>query len=71
LISSALPSLEFAPDEENMPLDLTDAFIRSLEFLMLAQAQECVWQKAVMGKIYPWCMFIGTYTTTQIVSRTD
>lgn len=32
-----------------MPLDLTDAFLGSLENLMLAQAQEGVWQRAVVG----------------------
>lgn len=52
LLSSALPSLEFAPDDEDIPLDLTEAFVKSLEFLMLAQAQECAWQKAVVGKTY-------------------
>jgi len=31
-----------------MPADLTEAFVASLELLMLAQAQECVWQRAVM-----------------------
>lgn len=30
--------------------ELTESFLHSLEYLMLAQAQECVWQKAVMGK---------------------
>ena len=33
-----------------MPDDLTEAFVTSLELLMLAQAQECVWQKAVLGQ---------------------
>ena len=33
-----------------MPDDLTEAFVTSLELLMLAQAQECVWQKAVLGR---------------------
>ena len=49
LLSSALPNLEFAPDDEDIPLDLTNNFVESLELLMLAQAQECVWQKAAMG----------------------
>ena len=53
LLSSALPNLEFAADGEDIPLDLTVAFVKSLEFLMLAQAQECVWQKAIVGQIYP------------------
>jgi programmed cell death 6-interacting protein len=48
--SSALPSLEFVPGDEDIPLDLTESFVKSLELLMLAQAQECVWQKAVMGR---------------------
>lgn len=52
LLSSALPNLEFAPDDEDIPLDLTEAFVKSLEFLMLAQAQECAWQKAVVGKTF-------------------
>jgi programmed cell death 6-interacting protein len=51
LSSCALSSLQFAQDDENIPLDLTESFVKSLEFLMLAQAQECVWQKAVMGQI--------------------
>ena len=49
-LSSVLPSLEFAPGDEDIPLDLTKFFVKSLELLMLAQAQECVWQKAVMGR---------------------
>ncbi|KAH9058360.1 pH-response regulator [Lactarius vividus] len=38
-----------AADEE-LPLDLSEAFLGSMESLMLAQAQECVWQWAVMGR---------------------
>ena len=34
---------------EDVPADLCAPFIRCLEQLMLAQAQECVWQRAVMG----------------------
>ncbi|OCH95381.1 BRO1-domain-containing protein [Obba rivulosa] len=33
---------------EIVPLEFEEAFLTSLECLMLAQAQECVWQKAVM-----------------------
>jgi programmed cell death 6-interacting protein len=50
LISSGIPKLRFSPDEEERPLDLTEPFAKSLEWLMLAQAQECVWQRAVMGE---------------------
>jgi programmed cell death 6-interacting protein len=38
-------------DEDGLPLDLSEAFLSAVESLMLAQAQECVWQWAVMGKI--------------------
>lgn len=34
-----------------MPLELGEAFVGHLEALMLAQAQECAWQRAVMGKL--------------------
>lgn len=35
---------------EDVPLELSEAFVGHLESLMLAQAQECVWQRAVMGE---------------------
>lgn len=47
LSSSALPKLRFPADTEEIPTDLTEPFVRSLENLMLAQAQECAWQRAV------------------------
>ena len=50
LISSGVPRLRFSLDDEERPLDLTEPFAKSLEWLMLAQAQECVWQRAVMGE---------------------
>lgn len=37
------------PDDE--PTELSEPFVKSLEYLMLAQAQECVWQRAVMGML--------------------
>ncbi|KAG9315304.1 putative pH-response regulator protein [Chiua virens] len=48
LRTSALPKLLIPPDADETPLDLTPSFVHSLEFLMLAQAQECAWQRAVM-----------------------
>ncbi|KAH7927929.1 pH-response regulator [Leucogyrophana mollusca] len=48
LISSGLPKLTLPPDCEDKPLDLTETCVKSLEWLMLAQAQECVWQRAVI-----------------------
>ncbi|KAG2128141.1 BRO1-like domain-containing protein [Suillus cothurnatus] len=47
LSESALPKLGPFVDSENTPSDLTADFVKSLEWLMLAQAQECVWQRAV------------------------
>ncbi|KAF9267708.1 BRO1-domain-containing protein [Marasmius fiardii PR-910] len=43
---SVLPKLTFSPDDEQHPLDLSAPFVQGLEWLMLAQAQECFWQKA-------------------------
>ncbi|KAI0266621.1 BRO1-domain-containing protein [Russula aff. rugulosa BPL654] len=34
-------------DEDGLPPDLSEAFLSAVESLMLAQAQECVWQWAV------------------------
>ncbi|KAL4062196.1 BRO1-like domain-containing protein [Scleroderma citrinum] len=48
LDSSALPKLQFPADIDEIPTDLTEPFVRSLESLMLAQAQECAWQRAVV-----------------------
>lgn len=48
LSTSALPKLGPLVDSENTPSDLTQDFVKSLEWLMLAQAQECVWQRAVV-----------------------
>ncbi|KAG1750758.1 ALIX V-shaped domain binding to HIV-domain-containing protein [Suillus lakei] len=47
LSTSAVPKLGPFVDSENTPSDLTGDFVKSLEWLMLAQAQECVWQRVV------------------------
>ncbi|KAF8206432.1 BRO1-like domain-containing protein [Mycena galopus ATCC 62051] len=49
LRTSVLPKLVFAPDEEDIPLDLGVSFVNGLEWLMLAQAQECWWQNAKLS----------------------
>ncbi|KAH8118025.1 BRO1-domain-containing protein [Phellopilus nigrolimitatus] len=49
LISSALPTLSRSLDDSTRIDELSESFLRSLEFLMLAQAQECAWQRAVMA----------------------
>ncbi|KAF5377377.1 hypothetical protein D9757_008033 [Collybiopsis confluens] len=41
-----LPTFLFPPSEEDCPIDLSSPFIHVLEYLTLAQAQECFWQKA-------------------------
>ncbi|KAF9223431.1 BRO1-domain-containing protein [Gyrodon lividus] len=47
LHTSALPKLQIPTEVDESPSDLTGPFIQSLEWLMLAQAQECAWQRAV------------------------
>ncbi|KAG5221786.1 pH-response regulator protein [Salix suchowensis] len=48
MITKALPSLRFLPDDE-VPADLSEDFLKSLEHLMKAQAEECGWQNAKLG----------------------
>ncbi|KAF9468112.1 BRO1-like domain-containing protein [Collybia nuda] len=50
LKSSAIPKLVFSPEDDEIPLDLSDAFVQGLEWLMLAQAQECSWQMAKLNQ---------------------
>ncbi|TFK40326.1 BRO1-like domain-containing protein [Crucibulum laeve] len=50
LHSSALPKLVYSPEDEEIPLDLSESFIKGLEWLMLAQAQECSWQLAKINQ---------------------
>ncbi|KAJ7773226.1 BRO1-like domain-containing protein [Mycena metata] len=51
LRSSVLPKLVFPPDLDanEVPLDLSAAFVYGMEWLMLAQAQECWWQNAKLS----------------------
>ncbi|KAF7374896.1 pH-response regulator protein palA/RIM20 [Mycena sanguinolenta] len=49
LRTSVVPKLMFASDEEEIPLDLAVSFVHGLEWLMLAQAQECWWQNAKLN----------------------
>ncbi|KAK7454668.1 pH-response regulator protein palA/rim20 [Stygiomarasmius scandens] len=46
LRTTVLPKLVFCPGDEQKPIDLSIPFVHSLEWLMLAQAQECGWQKS-------------------------
>ncbi|KAH8092591.1 pH-response regulator [Cristinia sonorae] len=48
LSTTATPKLRASITTEAMPLELSEPFVDHLEALMLAQAQECVWQRAVM-----------------------
>ncbi|HEV7736135.1 MAG TPA: hypothetical protein VGO47_02030, partial [Chlamydiales bacterium] len=50
LISTALPSFEASLSSNTcLPFDLSSSFLKALQFLMLAQAQECFWQSAANG----------------------
>ncbi|KAI0077917.1 pH-response regulator [Panus rudis PR-1116 ss-1] len=44
----AVPALRASLPQADYPRDLSEPVIRHFEFLMLAQAQECVWQRAKM-----------------------
>ncbi|EEB88153.1 hypothetical protein MPER_14171, partial [Moniliophthora perniciosa FA553] len=46
LRTEVLPKLIFSPEDEERPLDLSVPFVHALEWFLLAQAQECYWQKA-------------------------
>ncbi|KIM39855.1 hypothetical protein M413DRAFT_19615 [Hebeloma cylindrosporum] len=50
LRSSVLPKLVYSPDDDLLPLDLSNDFVKALEWLMLAQAQECSWQLAKLSQ---------------------
>ena len=47
--ASVIPQLGTTVATGDAPLEFTKPVSLGLEFLMLAQAQECVWQRAVMG----------------------
>ncbi|KAJ3887741.1 BRO1-like domain-containing protein [Lentinula edodes] len=51
LQTSILPHFSIPPDQEHPPLDLSQSFVHALEFLNLAQAQECFWQKAKLDNL--------------------
>ncbi|KAI0264511.1 BRO1-domain-containing protein [Gloeopeniophorella convolvens] len=51
LKASAVPKLRVTlSKEDELPLDLSEAFLSAMEFFVLAQAQECAWQRAVIGR---------------------
>jgi programmed cell death 6-interacting protein len=52
LQTSVLPKLVLSPNNEEISSDLSEAFVKGVEFLMLAQAQECSWQLAKLGALY-------------------
>ncbi|TDL25855.1 pH-response regulator [Rickenella mellea] len=50
LINNVIPVLAESLPNRQPPVDLSIPFLRGLEYLMLAQAQECAWQRAVMDQ---------------------
>ncbi|KAH9481355.1 pH-response regulator protein palA/RIM20 [Psilocybe cubensis] len=50
LHSVVLPKLTYSPSDEEIALDLSTDFVKGLEWLMLAQAQECSWQMAKLNQ---------------------
>jgi programmed cell death 6-interacting protein len=51
LASDVLPQLVNSLGEQDVPSDLSGSFLKSLEWLMLAQAQECAWQLVKMSML--------------------
>ncbi|KAI0049741.1 pH-response regulator [Auriscalpium vulgare] len=47
---SPLSKFQVSLVDETIPSDLSEPFVKSFEWLMLAQAQECAWQLAVLGQ---------------------
>ena len=69
LISDAAPKFRASVPQSEVLLEFTEPFLASLEATMLAQAQEGVWQRAVMGQylLYskaPWPTSSQTITGT-------
>jgi programmed cell death 6-interacting protein len=60
LISTGLPQFRRSLQNSNtdMPIDFDEMFLKSLQYLLLAQAQECAWQKAMMG-LYYYLVFVS------------
>ncbi|KAF8183916.1 ALIX V-shaped domain binding to HIV-domain-containing protein [Pholiota molesta] len=50
LRSTVIPKMTVPTEEEEVPYDLSIEFIKGLEWLMLAQAQECSWQLAKLSQ---------------------
>lgn len=67
MAASVIPKLTLVPDDDEIPLDLTQAFVKGLEWLMLAQAQECSWQAAKIGN----AGIQGSCPPTQILRQLD
>ncbi|KAJ8502383.1 hypothetical protein ONZ45_g11815 [Pleurotus djamor] len=59
LINKVLPTLRYDP-EDDVPPDLSENFLKSLEHHMKAQAEECAWQNAKLGTVYTCIRSIAT-----------
>ena len=66
LQTSVLPKLVLSPDNEEISLDLSDAFVKGVEWLMLAQAQECSWQLAKLGALHFHSLSIDVAKLVQV-----
>ncbi|CAK5268540.1 unnamed protein product [Mycena citricolor] len=70
LRTSALPQykIDLSPDRDDTLLDLSEHFVHSLEWLMLAQAQECWWQNAKLSN-YKNTLLAKLAAQTEILYR--
>ena len=66
LQTSVLPKLVLSPNNEEISLDLSDAFLKGVEWLMLAQAQECSWQLAKLGALHSHKLNIDVAKPVQV-----
>lgn len=66
LQTSVLPKLVLSPNNEEISLDLSDAFVKGVEWLMLAQAQECSWQLAKLGTLHFHSLNINVAKLVQV-----
>jgi programmed cell death 6-interacting protein len=67
LRANVLPKLQQSLEHgHDIPPDLSEESLQSLELLMLAQAQESAWQRAVLGKRAKTTSPIYVLRTSQI-----
>lgn len=57
MVAHVIPNIVYSPDDEVIPEDLSAGLVKGLEWLMVAQAQECSWQLAKLSSSFPLIIF--------------